>query len=169
MTDAPQWTDEPQPEAEENKPARRRPATSKRARNTGSFNRATARKVAAKAIELSAADSADLEVLATVIGASPDVADLTAAVFAQGPGETINLSLVSEILAADPAMRAIIFLTADADTKKSIWSALNALGVLDTRTMPNADAKAATKIVSSEISYDMIERLDRIADLAKRG
>lgn len=131
-------------------------------------DRALIRRVATKSVELAEADRDDVALLATLLGAGTEQVDLTVAVMTAPRGATSALSDVKDLAGADGAERAVLAMTMGKPRMKALWAVLEHLDAVN-GSLPASDAKAALALAEVELGEAALARLDRVADLAKRG
>ena len=112
-------------------------------RSKASVNRALIRRVATKAGELAGAPKERRETLAKLLGAGPDLADLTYAVMTADRSAMAPVADLNAIAEADPFSAGVVAASQGRNRMKAVWSLLQNLGADIPASVPASDAKAA--------------------------
>lgn len=132
--------------------------------------KAFARRVAAKAVQLTAADTDDLAVLSALLGVTGDAVDLTVAVMT-GDRTAITVAAdVERIAAADPFSAAVTAQETGRTRMRAVAGLLHALGETASATLNGSDAKAAVAVAQGvhRMSAAARARLAHASALARR-
>lgn len=122
------------------------------ARARSGSNRALIRRVANKAGELAAAPPARVQTLASLLGCSTELPDLTYAVMtadrsALSPAS--DLQTIAEATAEDPFSAGVVAVGMGRTRMRSVWSLLQTLGVDVAGSIPASDAKAGVALAKA--------------------
>lgn len=132
--------------------------------------KAFARRVAAKALQIEAADEADRAALSALLGVTGDTADLTVAVMTGERTAIVTAGDVERIASADPFSAAVTAQETGRARMKAVASLLHALGETGSASLNGSDAKAAIAVAQGvhRMSETAKQRLARASSLARR-
>jgi hypothetical protein len=132
--------------------------------------RAFARRIAAKALEISAATETDRAMLAGLLGCDADVVTLTVEVMNAPRGAaTRAVADLDHVAAADPMEAPIRVATLTRERQRALWNLLTKLGVVSTGPPQNEFKRAlATAKAVFAVDTDTCKRLAGAVALARR-
>lgn len=137
-------------------------------------NKAFIRKVAAKAIEVNAAEDSTRILAAALLGTSEDTVDLVAGIMTAGRGAGQPLADIGEIVTAlkeEPWEAGVIATALDAARQKAVWNVLYARDAVGSPTQPKSQQKAGSAIVKAINGLTEADKtgLTAAGDLLKRS
>lgn len=130
------------------------------------------RRAIAKHEELRTADASAVAIVAALVGAKPDAADLTVAILSGGRIDTSPISGIADLAKlaeSDPVEAMFAALGTNRDVLKQQWAILTALGAAE-GNLPARDRDAAKALVRAVGSLDSAfrKRLDGVRELLKK-
>jgi hypothetical protein len=137
-------------------------------------NKALIRKIAAKALEVAAADDSTCLLTAALLGSGEDTVELTTAIMTAGRGAGQPLSDIAEIVTAlkdEPWEAGVIATALDATRQKAVWNLLYARDAVGSPTQPKSQQKAGSAIVKAIHGLTEADKtgLTAAGDLLKRS
>jgi hypothetical protein len=141
------------------------------ARAKSGANRGLIRRVANKAAELAAADAGLKETLASMLGCTTDLGDLTYAVMAADRTALAPAADLTAIAAEDAFSAATVATTQGRVRMRGVWSLLLTLGADLPATIPPSDAKAAIALARAclQLEQSAKDDLKNVVALARKS
>jgi hypothetical protein len=112
-------------------------------------NKALIRRVANKATELTGAPKARKETLASMLGCSTELSDLTFTVMTADRSALAPAADLNAIAAEDPYSASVVALSQGKTRLRGVWGLLTTLNADVPATIPASDAKAAVAVAKA--------------------